>query len=120
MSSDNTIDKVSEKAIKCSVSITPADPLWKRIPSHDADGRMLSDLMVLIPKLKNKPQEIIRGIIKEIEIALHYFQQHIVFADLTLNLNILLISFESIPGIRNQIADAIYERVPEAKVVTHL
>lgn len=106
--------------IKCSVSISPADPLWKRVPSHGDDGRMLSDLMVLIPKLKDKPQQFIQNIIKEIEIALHYYKQYIVFADLNINLNLLLVSFESVPGIRNQIAEAIYERVPGAKLVTHL
>ncbi|MCW9023292.1 MAG: hypothetical protein OQK73_01300 [Gammaproteobacteria bacterium] len=120
MSSDNPIDNPSDKVMKCSVSVAPADPLWKRIPSHDEEGRMLSDLMVLIPRLKDKPQQFIQNIIKEIEIALHYHKQHIVFADLNLNLNLLLISFESKPGIRNQIADAIYARVPEAKMVTHL
>ena len=112
-------DKKEDKQLKCSISLSPAEPLWKRVPTHNEEGQMLGDLMILIPKLKEKPQKIIQNIIRELEIALHYHQKDIVFADLNINLNLLWISVQPVPGIRNRIAESVHERVPGSKLVSH-
>ncbi|MDH5573180.1 MAG: hypothetical protein OEY89_15570 [Gammaproteobacteria bacterium] len=113
------IENTKDKQLKCSISLSPAEPLWQRVPTHNAEGRMLGDLMILIPKLKEKPQKIIQNIIRELEIALHYHQENIVFADLNINLNLLWVSVQPVPGIRIRIAESVSERVPEAKLVSH-
>ena len=43
-----------------------------------------------------------------------------VFAEFNLKLNLLWVSIRSIQGIRLEIATAIQEQVPEAKLVSHV
>ena len=44
---------------------TAAEPLRKRAPSHDENGKPLSDFMMLIPGLRDKPKHIIDSAIQE-------------------------------------------------------
>ncbi len=99
--------------------LLPAEPLWKRVPTRNAEGRMLSDFMMIIPKLRESPAEMIQRIVHEIELVLTYYSKQVVFADLNLKINVLWVSVQPIPGIITEVAAAIHHRVPTAKLVAH-
>lgn len=102
-----------------SLAIDPAEPLWKRVPTHDDDGRPLSDFMMIIPKLRNKPLNLIQQTIAEIQKVLALYEKVVVFADLNLQLNLLWVSIRPVHGIYLELPAAIKTRVPEAMLVAH-
>ncbi|MGB5473903.1 MAG: hypothetical protein WBQ78_10550 [Gammaproteobacteria bacterium] len=97
-----------------------SEPLRKRAPSHDEHGRPLSDFMMLIPGLRDKPRHLIDSTIQDVHIALTHFSHAVVFAEFNLRLNLLWVSIRPIQGIRFEIASAIQRHVPEAKLVSHI
>jgi hypothetical protein len=97
-----------------------SEPLRCRAPSHDENGRLLSDFMVLVPGLKRKPRRLIDRTINEIHLALTHYRDVVVFAEFNLKLNLLWVSIRPVPGIRFEITGAIQERVPEARLVSHI
>lgn len=100
-------------------SILPGEPLWKRVPTRDEDGTVLSDFMMIIPKLKTKPREEIEKTFSAIENVLKCYQNSVVFADLNLSLNVLWVSVRPVPGICLELPTAIKLQVPEALLVSH-
>ena len=48
------------------------------------------------------------------------YQDTVVFAEFNLKLNLLWVSIRPVQGIRYEITGAIQERVPEARLVSHL
>ena len=98
----------------------PAEPLRKRAPAFDEHGRALSDFMVLFPGLAKKPQHRIQDTVERIQAVFANFKHAVVFAELNLKLNLLWISIRPIPGIRFEIAGALRELIPEAKLVSHI
>ena len=99
---------------------TAAEPLRKRAPSHDENGKPLSDFMMLVPGLRDKPKHIVDNTIQDIHIVLTHFSEVVVFAEFNLKLNLLWVSIRPVQGIRYEIATAIQEQVPEAKLVSHI
>jgi len=99
---------------------TVEEPLRKRAPSHDEHGNPLSDFMMLVPGLRDKPKHIIDNTIQDVHIVLSHFSHAVVFAEFNLKLNLLWVSIRPIHGIRLEIADAIQEQVPGAKLVSHV
>lgn len=99
---------------------TSEEPLRKRAPSHDEDGKPLCDFMMIIPGLRDKPKHIIDDTIQDVHIVLTHFNHAVVFAEFNLKLNLLWVSIRAIQGIRLEIAKAIQEQVPGAKLVSHL
>jgi len=99
---------------------TSAEPLRKRAPSHDEHGKPLSDFMMLIPGLRDKPKHLIDAAIQDVHIALTHFSHAVVFAEFNLKLNLLWVSIRPIQGIRFEIASAIQRQVPGAKLVSHI
>lgn len=99
---------------------TAAEPLRKRAPSHDENGRPLSDFMMLIPGLREKPKHLIDNTIQAVHMVLTHFSETVVFAEFNLKLNLLWVSIRPVQGIRLKIASAIQEQVPEAKLVSHI
>lgn len=97
-----------------------AEPLRKRAPSHDEEGRPLADFMMLIPGLREKPRQLINKTVQDIHLALTHFNHAVVFAEFNIRLNLLWVSIKPIHGIRLEIAGAIQEYVPEAKLVSHI
>lgn len=97
-----------------------AEPLRKRAPAHDENGKPLSDFMVIIPGLKNKPQPLINQTVNNVHLALSRFNHAVVFAEFNVSLNLLWVSIRPIPGIRYEITGAIQEYVPEARLVSHI
>lgn len=97
-----------------------AEPLGKRAPAVDENGKALSDFMMIIPGLRDKPQLLIQQAMHDIHSALACFQHAVVFAELNLKLNLLWVSIRPIMGIRFEIANAVRLRVPDARLVSHI
>ena len=109
----------ADKKLAQSVHFEPAEPLWKRVPTHDSSGQALSDFMMIIPKLRNKPAHSLQKTINSIEHVLAHYKDKVVFADLNLKLNVLWVSVKPVPGICIELPTAIKLHVPEALLVSH-
>ena len=109
--------ETAETAPRLAAGMHPAEPLWKRAPTRDADGRPLSDFMMIIPKLSKRPTEVIRATLREIEAVLTAYHHAVVFADVNLKLNTLWVTVKPIPGICLELPAALKLRVPEALLV---
>ncbi len=96
----------------------PGLPLWQLAPTRDSAGQRLTDFMMLIPRLRNRPPAEIERTSHDIQavLALH---RDVVFADLNLKLNLLWVSLRPGPGAISELAAAIRVRVPEAVLVAH-
>jgi hypothetical protein len=111
------IVRLAELKLVQRSDVSPADPLWKRVPVRDADGKPLSDFMMIIPKLRSRSPQRVKEIVVKIEKVLAYYERHVVFADLNLNLNVLWVSLKPTPGMCLEVATAINLHVPDAKLV---
>lgn len=107
----------SPNPLTAGLSLEPAEALWKRVPTHGADGRPLSDFMMIVLKLRQRPRAQIIETLKTIELTLHQYSEAVVFADFNLKLNLLWVSVKPIPGICLELPAAIQARVPEALLV---
>ncbi len=103
--------------LAAGLSLEPAEPLWKRVPTHGADGRPLSDFMMILPRLRDRPRAQIMETLRAIDLTLHHYGEAVVFADFNLKLNLLWVSVKPIPGICLELPAAIQARVPEALLV---
>lgn len=103
--------------IDAGIRVTPAEPLWKLAPTRDEEGRLLSDFMMIIPKLKHQPQEYIQNTIRELEGVLNYYREKVVFVNLDMKINVLWVTLKPIPGLILELSAAIKMRVPEAMLV---
>jgi hypothetical protein len=110
--------RVGSEARK-GMEFLPAEPLWKRAPGRDAEGRALSDFMMIIPGLCKKSAETIHDTLKEIEGVLLRYGSAVVFAEMNLKINTLWVTVRPIPGICLELPAVIKYRVPEALLVAH-
>jgi len=108
---------MSNKSIKVSLAMAPAEPLWKVAPTRDSDGNRVSDILMIIPKLKHKPKEHIQKTLSEIEFALKQFRDLVLFANVDMKLNTLWVSFKAKPGLLADITASLKLHVPEAVIV---
>ena len=99
--------------------LEPEEPLYKRVPTRDAEGRPLADFMMIIPRLRDKPEAGLRATLGEIEEVFRVYRPYVAFADLNLRLNVLWVSVRPVPGITLEVAAAIKARVPEALLVAN-
>ncbi len=111
---------MSNQEIDLFSGLSPGVPLWKIAPTRDEDGRFFVDFMMIIPKLKKKPQSYIERTLKDIEMVLEQHKDLVVFANLNLNINCLWVSHRARPGFCQALATAIRHRVPEALLVGDL
>ncbi len=108
---------MDKSELKLSVCISPAEPLWKLAPTRDQDGGPVSDVLMIIPKLKTKPELYIKDTLANIEFALKQFSNEILFANLDMKLNTLWVSFKAVPGVYVEIVTALKINIPEAVLV---
>lgn len=96
-----------------------ASALWTRVPTRDAEGKPLSDFMMIFPKtdFKHKPQFDL--VVDQIQQVLYTYDQVIVFADLNVKLKLLWVSIHAIPGMCLEISTAINYRIPDSRLVSH-
>ncbi len=100
-----------------TATVSPAQPLWKRVPARGEDGRPLSDFMMLVPRLKTRSKDETLAIVEAIQRVLGLYAHAVVFADLNPKLNLLWVSVKPIPGIMLELAAAINAVVPESRLV---
>ncbi len=100
-------------------SLEPAQPLWRRAPSRDRDGRLLSDFMMLIPQLGGAPALRRERVCVELRAVFQTYSGQVCFADLNLHLNLVWISVESRPGLIPELVQEIRRRIPEAVLIGH-
>ena len=97
--------------------ITPAGPLWQVAPTRDENGNSFIDFMMIIPKLKKKPQTYIDKTLRDIQMVLSQYRHVVVFANMNLKINCLWISHKAQPGLCQELSAAIRRYVPEATLV---
>ena len=98
--------------------IQHAEPLWKRAPTRDAEGKPYSDFMMIIPGLRNFEVSRLRNIINKMEAVLKLFEKDIIVADLNLKINVLWVTIQPHIGLSTEMAALIHNAVPEAKLVS--
>lgn len=103
--------------LKLSLDLSPAEPLWKLAPTRDKDGGPVSDVLMIIPKLKTKPEQYIKDTLANIEFALKQFNNEVLFANMDMKLNTLWVSFKAVPGVYSDIVSTLQTNVPEAVLV---
>ena len=108
----------AEQVLGKAWPLSPGEPLWKRVPTRDQTGRRLADFMMLIPKLKSRPDPYIQAAVAYIKAVLSRHDE-VVFADVNLELNVLWVSHRYRPGLMWEIASAVRSRLPEAVLVAH-
>jgi len=99
-----------------TIELKPAGPLYERAPTRDQDGSRLSDFMMLIPGLRDRPRGQFQDVLRRMELVLAQFQE-VVFIDLNVPLNLLWVSVRPRPGVILDIACSLKGRVPEALLV---
>lgn len=114
MSIITTINKTS---IKQSLNVYPNEPLWKRVPTHDEHGKLLSDFMMLIPGLNKSPQHEFLKTINSLNKLFTQYNKYVVFIDLNVKLNLLWVSVKNQPGICLELPTMIKELIPEALLI---
>ena len=110
------------KALRVSLFpfLDAAEPLRKRAPAVDENGKALTDFMVIIPGLKSKPQAVINKTMQDIQLVLTRYSHSVVFAEVNLRLNLLWVSIKPKSGMRFEITQALRDCIPEAKLVSHV
>jgi hypothetical protein len=102
-----------------SIDLMPAEPLWKRAPGRDEEGRALSDFMMIIPGLCRQSSDYVQKTLTEIEGVLKLYGSAVVFAEMNLKINTLWVTVRPIPGICLELPAVLKYRVPEAMLVAH-
>jgi hypothetical protein len=115
---NSTADSRLAVGSRVPVSFERHQPLYERVPTRDSDGHPLSDFMMLIPGLRDRPGHQFKEILARIQAILAQFRE-VVFVDLNVPLNLLWVSVRAKPGIILDIACSVKFQVPEALLVAH-
>lgn len=107
-------------ALTVSPVMHPGEPLRKRAPEFDEEGKALSDFMMIFPGLRDAPSHHIQNVIGHLGAVMARYTDTVAFVELNLRLNLLWVSVKPVNGLRYEIAEAIREHVPNAKLVAHL
>ncbi|OGI57785.1 MAG: hypothetical protein A2V58_00715 [Candidatus Muproteobacteria bacterium RBG_19FT_COMBO_61_10] len=107
---------VSRGATAFSIEVN--QPLYKRVPARDEYGRMLSDFMVILPGLRERPGHEFAETLACLQAVLASFSE-VVFVDLNVPLNLLWVSVRPRPGVILQLFSAVKLYLPEARLVGH-
>lgn len=99
-------------------SIEVNQPLYQRAPARDEYGRPISDFMVLIPGLRERPGYEFVAKLACLQAVLVSFSE-VVFVDLNVPLNLLWVSVRPRPGVILELFSAVKLHLPEAKLVGH-
>ncbi len=110
-------DNWRDKPLRRGMAYEPSQPLWQRLPSHDEEGRRLSDFMMIVPGLKKRHPDEIRQVLAAVAEVLERYRRVVVYADLNLRLNTLWVSIRPVGGMCLEIPAAIKVAVPEAVLV---
>lgn len=107
--------------LRLGINYGPASKsLLERVPTMDECGKPLGDMLVILPRLREKTSHEIELTARGLDRALGQFPAQIMFAELNVNRNTLWVSMRPTKGIRACIASAIKYEVPDAKLIGHL
>jgi len=106
-------------ALGRSRPLMPGTPLWQRVPVRDEYGHLLSDFMMILPRLNRRPRHEVNEVLGRIEKVLALYGRAVVFADMNLRINTLWVSVRPVPGICLELPAVIHHYVPEALLVHH-
>jgi hypothetical protein len=93
-------------------------PLYRRAPARDEQGHALSDFMVLIPGLRERPRHEFAEMLARLQAVLVSFSE-VVFVDLNVPLNLLWVSVRPRQGVILELFGAVKLHLPEARLVGH-
>lgn len=122
--------KEKEKSMICGISEMPqtlkqnypelqrTEPLWKRVPTRDVEGKPYADFMMIIPGMRNFEVSRLHDIVSKMESVLRRYENDIILADLNLKINVLWVTLQPRIGLSTEIAALIHHLVPEAKLVS--
>lgn len=99
--------------------LLPGEPMWRRVPTRDDQGRSLHDFMMLIPRVSRWPELRREQALRALSRVVDEFDEQVVFADLNLKLNLLWISMRPGAGGCAPLVAAIRAQVPEAVLVAN-
>ncbi len=102
--------------LKCSLELLRNEPLHERVPTHDEEGNMLGDFMMLFPGLRDQAESILRSKVDILAEILSQYKE-VVFVDLNVPLNLLWVSIKHKPGLVLELSTYVKSRIPEAKLV---
>jgi len=108
---------MSNQDLNIFKGVEPGVPLYKLAPTRDEQGNSFTDFMLIIPKLKKKPQVYIDRTLQDIQMILSRYSSDVVFANMDLKINCLWISHKPKPGLCKELTSAIRQYVPEAMLV---
>ncbi|VAW57754.1 hypothetical protein MNBD_GAMMA07-2232 [hydrothermal vent metagenome] len=108
---------MSNQYLNIFKGVEPGVPLYKLAPTRDENGISFIDFMLIIPKLKKKPQNYIDRTLKDIHMVLSRYGSDVVFANMDLKINCLWVSHRPKPGLCKELTSAIRQYVPEAMLV---
>ena len=97
-----------------------SEPLRKRAPVVDDQGKPLIDFMMIIPGLKRMPTLMVNRAMNDIHLVLSRHTNAVVFAEFNTRLSLLWVSLRPIQGIRLQIANEVRTLVPGARLISHI
>lgn len=90
--------------------------MWKIVPTRDEHGKLLSDFMMLIPKLRDQSPDFIQNTLNCIAGILRPHTE-VKFVNLNVPLNLLWISHRSLPGVGLELVGRIQNLIPQALLV---
>ncbi len=111
------LDKTGARKLRRGMAFEPSKPLWQRVPSHDEHGQRLSDFMMVIPGLKKRHPDEIRGVLEAMAAVLQRYDDVVMYADMNLKINTLWVTIRPRIGMCLEIPAAIKVAVPEAMLV---
>ena len=111
------IIRIEPRQPSASPPFQPGAPLWRHAPARDREGSPLSDVLLLVPGLRQGGA--IRDLVAaQLQAALGEFDDRVVFANLNLALGLAWVTVSAEPGLPGEVAEAIRRRVPDARLVS--
>jgi len=102
--------------LRITQGIQSSQPLHKRVPVRDEEGKFLSDFMILVAGFRNWPGARQAEAVAKMQMVLGSFTE-IVFADLNVPLNLLWVSVRARQGVIVDIYSEFHGCIPEARIV---
>lgn len=98
----------------------PAGPLWQLAPGRDAEGRALSDFLLLLPELRGATATAQQRVEAQLRAVFAEFDRQVVFADLNLSMSTLWVTVQGRPGSCEEVASAIRRQLPRSRLISGL
>ncbi len=111
-----SLEKSKNTHIRRRLELLRNEPLHKRVPTHDEDGKALGDFMMLFPGLRDQAESILRSKVDILAEILGQYKE-VVYVDLNVPLNLLWVSIKHKPGLVLELSSYVKSRIPEAKLI---